>query len=320
VLSICRPATEYMRNFSSSRKSPPCPAAGSSRPTRFLISEVKVAAAAILLGPLLSLVPSLHGRRYETKREYGLGFSTEISSSEVTVQQAVEAVVNDGIIQGSKEYNKDKFIDNAAVDTSSPLFPDWTGGGKVYYKVRDKVLAPAHFKEAQDEGTLAVRYVVQSKSATQTLLRIDARFVESFRHTPHASDGTVELAEYKDIQDHIDALELEKKQTEENERHRQEQLAKQALEKKAEQESASLVVASQTPEEHVEDLRRQVERIIKEPGAQLKSAPFHSATNLKSLAAGSKIIILVETPYWFGVETEDGQHGWVNHSQLGSLP
>jgi len=70
----------------------------------------------------------------------------------------------------------------------------------------------------------------------------------------------------------------------------------------------------------VENLRRQVERIVKAPGAQLKSAPFHSATNLKTLDAGTEVVILVATPYWFGVETEDGQHGWVNHSQLELLP
>jgi hypothetical protein len=26
------------------------------------------------------------------------------------------------------------------------------------------------------------------------------------------------------------------------------------------------------------------------------------------------------TPYWFGVETEDGQHGWLLRAQLEALP
>ncbi len=288
-----------------------------------MVSPVRLVPFAILVLSFLVVVLPLEGREHRAKRDYGLGFSTEIASPEATVLQAVEAVVSDGIIQGSKEYNKDKFIDNATVEASSPLFPDWTGGGKVYYKVRAKVLAPANFKEAQDEGTLAVRYIVQSKSATETVLRIDALFEESFRRTQHASDGSVENAEYRDIQDHVDALELEKKQAEENERHRQEQLAKQALERKGRQNEAATLAAqtpAQTPEEHVQYLRRQVERIIKQPGAQLRSAPFHSATNLKSLEAGSTIVILIETPYWYGVETEDGQHGWISHSQLELLP
>ena len=70
----------------------------------------------------------------------------------------------------------------------------------------------------------------------------------------------------------------------------------------------------------VENLRHDVERVVKSPGAQLKSAPFHSASSLKSLAAGSQVVILVSTRYWYGVETESGEHGWVHHSQLEPLP
>ena len=57
------------------------------------------------------------------------------------------------------------------------------------------------------------------KNASKTILRIDAIFVEDFRRTPHASDGTVESAEYKDIQDHVDALELQKTQARQGEKH-----------------------------------------------------------------------------------------------------
>jgi hypothetical protein len=73
-------------------------------------------------------------------------------------------------------------------------------------------------------------------------------------------------------------------------------------------------------EQHIQELRRQAERVIKAPGAQLKSAPFHTASNLKSLDAGAEVVIVVATPYWFGVETEDGQHGWIRHDQLEPLP
>ena len=314
-----------MRNLSrSTRLLKPCRDAGRSRSARSLVSRGRFPLTAALLLLLFSLVAPLQGREHKVKSDYRTGFSTEISAPEAMVLQAVDAVVNDGIIQGSKEYNKDKFIDNATSATSSQLFPEWTGGGKVYYKVRAKVLAPVNFIETQDEGTLAVRYIVQSKSTTETVLRIDALFEEGFRRTLHPSDGSVENAEYRDIQDHVDALELEKKQAEEGERNRQEQLAKQALQKAAEQDRESTLAAArasgQTPEQHVEELRRQVERIIKASGAQLKSAPFHSATNLKSLEAGTRVVILIQTPYWYGVETEDGQHGWVNHSQLDFLP
>jgi hypothetical protein len=276
---------------------------------------------------LLSAVPQIHGHEHKRKpkaEDYGLGFSTEISSPESEVLQAVEAVVNDGIIQGSKEYNKDKYIENASPATSSSLFPEWKGPETVYYKVRTSVLAPLNFRESRDEGTLAVRYVVQSKDASKTIVRIDAIFVEDFRHTVHPSDGSVENAECQDIQDHIDAVEAEKKQTEEGEKQRQEKLAKQLLERKTEGDEASALAAAQTSaqtlDQHVEDLRRKAERVVKAPGGQLKSAPFHSATKVKSLEAGAEVVILVVTPYWYGVETTDGQHGWINRGQLEPLP
>jgi len=270
----------------------------------------------------LAAVPSF-AKTHKKAADYGLGFSSEVSAPEAEVIEAVEDVVNDGIIQGSKEYNKDKFIEKAEAATSSPLFPPWKEAGKVYYKVRNNVLAPANFKETQDEGTVAVRYVVTSKDATRTIVRIDAVFAENFRRTVHPSDGTVESAEFQDIQDHVDALELRKKQTEEAERHRQEELAKRAMDAKRQQDASMIASAAATPqtlEQHVADLRRQVERIVKAPGGELKSAPFQSATNLKSLSAGTQVVILILTPYWYGVETEDGQHGWVNHSELEPVP
>jgi hypothetical protein len=274
----------------------------------------------------LSVVPLLHAehKRKLKAEDYGLGFSTEIAAPEREVVQAVEDVVNDGIIQGSKEFNKDKYIESATPATSSSLFPEWKGPGQVYYKVRTHVLAPLDFKDSQDEGTLAVRYVVQSKSDSNTILRIDAVFVEDFLHTVHASDGSVENAECQDIQDRIDAVEAEKKQAGEREKQRQEQLAKQREEHQKESDEASALAAArtsaQTLDQRVEDLRHQAERVVKAPGGSLKSAPFQSAKNVKSLEAGAEVVILVVTRYWYGVETTDGQHGWVNRRELEPLP
>ena len=269
-------------------------------------------------------VAPLRGHTHKKHEDYGLGFSTEIAAPESEVLQAVGAIVEDGIIQGSFEYNKDKYIDHAAAATSSTLFSQWKDPGTVFYKVRTKVLAPANFQETRDEGTLAVRYVVRSRDASRTILRIDAVFVEDFRRTVHPSNGTIESAEYKDIQDHVDALELQKTQAQEGEKHRQEELARQALERKSEEDETLALAAAQTSvqglEQHVEVLRRQAERVIKVPGAQLKSAPFRTASNLKSLDAGTEVVIIVATPYWYGVETEDGQHGWIHHDQLEPLP
>jgi hypothetical protein len=76
----------------------------------------------------------------------------------------------------------------------------------------------------------------------------------------------------------------------------------------------------QTLEQHVADLRRQVERLVKKPGAPLKSAPFHTASTLKSLEPGAEVLIVISTPYWYGVETHDGEHGWLRRDELEQVP
>src|SRR5258708_16046458 len=160
------------------------------------------------------------------------------------------------------------------------------------------------------------------------------------------------------MHDRVDSMELMKSKTAEGEKERQEQLAKpQDAEvttqtpraaahpqstataelssvvtpavPSAEAASPSSVVPeppssqtspAQTLDERVRDLRRQVERLIKSPGAAMKSAPFHSASTLKSLASGTEVMIIITTPYWFGVETREGQHGWIMRDQLEQGP
>ena len=72
----------------------------------------------------------------------------------------------------------------------------------------------------------------------------------------------------------------------------------------------------QNLEDHVKELRKQVERLVKAPGAPLKSAPFHTASTLQSLTPGTEVLILISTPYWYGVETHEGQHGWMQRDEL----
>jgi len=286
-------------------------------------------------------LPFLNAREKDAV-EYGAGLIVNVPMAEAEVTQAVEEVAQNGIIRGTKEYNKDEYIAGAAPATSSRLFPAWTDGGKVFYKVRTHALDPRNFKNGGDVGTLAVRYIVQGQGDKNTVLRIDAVFVEDFRHTAHASNGSVESSEYKDIHDHLEAMELMKQQTSEAEKERQAQLArKQQLSasteapivagrdsssKRAEDHAESSVQSdagdssAQSLEQHVKDLRRQVERLVKTPGAPLKSAPFHTASTLQSLASGTEVMIVISTPYWYGVETHDGHHGWILRDQLEQLP
>ncbi len=314
---------------------------------------------------LPAVVPILQARD-KNKLPYGEGLIVNIPFPEAQVEQVVRDVVQNGLIRGTKEYNKDQYVSGAQPADSTHAFPEWTEGGKVFYKVRLQALDPRNFKDSTDVGTLAVRYVLQPQGEKNTVLRIDAVFVEDFRKIVHLSNGSVESSEYKDILDHLDAIEVMKQQTLEAENERQELLKKKQLQAAgsdapapatpavsapttpalagpapvasepvssepaiANPGPATAAVAAQpvperapgqTLEEHVKDLRRQVERLVKSPGAPLKSAPFHTASTLNPLQPGTEVLILISTPYWYGVETREGQHGWISRDELESLP
>ena len=100
---------------------------------------------------------------------------------ESQADRSCETSSENGVIRGTKEYNKDEFVCDAIESASSPVFPDRIGGGKVFYKVREHAIDPRNFKDGDDVGTLAVRYVVQPQGDKNTVLRIDALFQEDFR-------------------------------------------------------------------------------------------------------------------------------------------
>jgi len=303
---------------------------------------------------LFSAAPLAQARENE-KLAYGEGLIVNVPYPEAEVEQVVQDVAQNGIIRGTKEYNKDENIGGAKAADSTRVFPPWTEGGRVFYKVRLQALDPRNFKDSGDVGTLAVRYVLQPQGEKNTVLRINAVFVEDFRRTVHASNGSVESSEYKDIRDHLDAIDLMKQQAAEAEKERQQQpLKKQSpvmngegaptaarvVQPTAQPAAAAAMVAHdgvasdasavkqppseaapvQTLEQQVQDLRRQVERLVKAPGAPLKSAPFHTATTLSPLPTGTEVLILISTPYWYGVETRAGQHGWMSRDDLELLP
>jgi len=285
------------------------------------------------MGMFIAANPGLYAREKDAL-QYGAGLIINVPFPESEVVQVVQDVVQNGIIRGTKEYNKDEYVTNANAESSTRAFPGWTGDGEAFYKVRAHALDPRNFKDSADVGTLAVRYVVQAQGDKNTVLRIDAVFVEDFRHTAHLSNGSVESAEYKDIHDRLDAIAVMKTQTAEAERQRDEKLAQfapaettqagtqprapiPAVESNGNSAPAPQnQAAPQTLEARVKDLRRQVQRLVKAPGAPLKSSPFHTASTLQSLPTGTEVLIVISTTYWFGVETHDGQHGWILRDEL----
>jgi hypothetical protein len=207
---------------------------------------------------------------------------------------------------------------------STPFFGRWQGSGKVFYKVRKDVVAPRHFKESSDAGTIAVRYVVVSVSEQRTRVQIDAVFVESAHRAVHTSDLTVEASEFKAIQEHLQANQFAEQEARDVKRHRDSaELVKNTMIRRREDET-TLLASTQSSvkdlEERLKDLRREIERRVTAPGTDLKAAPFQSSAKVVALPAYTQVVIVIVTPHWYGVQTPDGQRGWIAIEQLEALP
>jgi uncharacterized small protein (DUF1192 family) len=252
------------------------------------------------------------------------GFSGELAGSTTDVIQALNQVLEDQIIHGTHVFDKEPTLTGATVVASTPLFEPWPGPGRVFYKIRKDVVAPRHFRESEDMGTIAVRYVVNSADQNRTRIRIDAIFVETARRRLHPSDGTVESSEFKVIQEHLQAIQFAAQETADAKRRLESaELVRQTVIRQREDETTRLAAAQssvQDLEERISALRHEVERRVKAPGADLKAAPFRAAANVKTLAAYTEVVIVIVTPHWYGVETPDGQRGWMPADQLETLP
>ena len=253
----------------------------------------------------------------------GPGFVVEVAAPESDVLQALQDVLHDQTIHGTYVYEREKNLTGAREASSPPAFFEWKGGGHVFYKEFNNALAPRHFRDSEDLGTIIVRYIVNSLNSGTTRLRIDAAFFEKARHAVHSSDGTVESSEYKAIEEKFKAIQMHRLEDAEAQRTREEEeIARQVL-RRRDSEATRLASAQESVRElehNVKDLRRQTAMRVKESSGQLLTAPFHSALALQTLRSHTEVLILIVTPYWYGVETQAGQRGWVHRQQLEPLP
>jgi hypothetical protein len=252
------------------------------------------------------------------------GLAHEFNAPLDEVRRAVMAVVRDQIIHGTLVFDKEPVLTGAEAVNSTPLFDPWTGPGEVYYKVHTNAIAPRHFKDSADQGTIAVRYIILPVDANRTRVKVDAVYVETAHRVFHDSDGNVEKFELKEIKDHIDALEEQAAEAaDERRRQLSAELVKESFLRQREDETTKLSSAQANEkdlEQRVHDLHHELERVVKAPGADLKAAPFRSAATLQTLAAKSEVLVLIVTPHWLGIETPEGQRGWLPKEVLEQLP
>jgi hypothetical protein len=275
----------------------------------------------LFLAPVVTHSDALQFSRH--KLQGTEGFAIDLKASEEDVVQAVQNVADDTIIHGTWIYARETNLTEAESDTSSAYYGAWQGSGRAFYKVRRGALSPKHFKDAADMGTITVRYVVQAVSANRTHLQIDAVFVEDASRKVHASDITVETSEFAEINAHILKIHKEQQQTAELVKQRQQADEARAAAKLRDQELARLNSAESSLRDlqsHAHELRHAIEVKVKNPNTELKAAPFQRSAKLQSLTAGTQVIIEIITPYWYGVETDQGQRGWLRQDQVEPLP
>jgi hypothetical protein len=252
------------------------------------------------------------------------GLVREFNAPIEEVRQAVLAVVRDQIIHGTLVFDKEPILTGAEAVNATPLFDPWTGPGEAYYKVHKNAIAPRHFKDSGDQGTIAVRFVIIPVDAYRTRVKVDAIYVEEAHRVAHESDGTVEKTELKEVKEHIDALEEQAAEAAEARRRQQSaELVKQSFLRQREDETTRLESSQANEkdlEQKVNDLHRELERRVKAPGADLKAAPFRSAAPLQTLPTHASVLVLIVTPHWLGIETPEGQRGWLPVESLELLP
>jgi hypothetical protein len=240
------------------------------------------------------------------------------------VRQAVQSVQRDHIIHGTRVFDKEPTLTDAEDVPTTSLFDPWQGPGEVYYKIRQKAIAPRHFLESADEGTIGVRYIITAVTEDRTRVKVDAVYIESAHKVVHPSDGTVEKSEMQEIKDALDSLQQAAMEAVDARRRAlSAELVKQSYTKQREEESSRVSNAQASEkqmQEEIASLRHELERRVKAPGADLKAAPFQSAANLKTLSAFTEVVILIVTPHWLGIETPDGQRGWLPVDRLEPLP
>jgi hypothetical protein len=283
-------------------------------------TKTKMVLAASAFLALFTLAPAFAAKETLTTA----GMVREFSSPIDEVRQAVVAVVHDQIIHGTLMFDKTPILTDAEAVASTPLFDPWNAPGEVYYKIRKNTIAPRHFADTGDQGTIAVRYVITPVDANRTRVKVDAIYVENSHHAAHASDGTVEKSELGEIKDRLEAQ--QEAAMEAADARRREMSAKLVSESftRQRQDETSRLSNAQTSvkdlQQQVDTLHHELERQVKSPGADLKAAPFRSAATVRAMPAKASVLVLIVTPHWLGIEAPDGQRGWLPEDQLEPLP
>jgi hypothetical protein len=264
-----------------------------------------------------------------TREKAAPSFTIEVDQPFNRVASVVEDVARSSVIKGTFEYAGEEQLEGAQFEANSRLFPAWTGAGKVFFKVRNRTLAPKHFIESNDVGAVAVRYVVEADGANSTRLVIDAVFVENGGHHGHASDGYVETCEFAEIGRRLKDAEQPRTVLAANESSSHSErgsapvsdssdLPRVIAEQQAQLESESAKLRQLETE--ARKLRASEFVRVEAERAELKASPYSHAHVVEALTRGQEVTVLSKSEYWCRVRSEDGQEGWIANTSLEARP
>lgn len=310
------------------------------RPTQSLHGRRAASSGQANLPVVVLVVLLLTGfGRARTRETAAPSFTIDVDQPFSQVVPAVEDVARSSVILGTFEYAGDQQLEGAQFEENSHLFPGWSGGGKVFYKVRNKTLAPKHFINSNDVGTVAVRYIVQDNGANSTRLVIDAVFVENGGHHGHPSDGYVETCEFAEIGKRLKEFDQEQAlrvsghafSPSRDSSSRPDQSSDQATDSiatgdigRAISDQKSQLAADRANLQQLEAQVRQIRASefvrIRVERAELKASPYAHARVVEALKQGQEVTVLAKSAYWYRVRSEDGQEGWLSHSVLEGQP
>jgi hypothetical protein len=290
-----------------------------------LVQRARVGLAIALLFSTAATAQVLQNTFHDPRRKAPVGFSQDLDYSQDMVLTVVKSEAGAEVIHGTRIYRKAKEadeIDGAEFATTSNAFTDTPDQGQVFYKVRKKAVAPDHFPGSNGEGTVTVRYIVQPMEAHRIKLRIDAVYVEESLRARYFSDGSVEEAEYDDIQTQLNALTT---QANANTRPMQPTSPPQdaaELQNTLAREQALLTqatAAKQKLEEQLKQLQFNTQGRVKSMAVPLKSYPYNSSSTIATLEKEETVTVLTSSRYWYKVRTPKGEEGWIYYLFLGSL-
>ena len=257
------------------------------------------------------LAVSAAGR--SAKTHWGDGFSIDLDRPYELVVTLARETASDGMVRGTSEYKGTSGLEGATFATASDAFPPQPASGTSFYKVRPRTLAPEHFYDSGDQGTVVVRYRIEPLGPSLTRLRIDATFVGNSHHREHPSDGQVEAAEFGAIAGRLKEIEDREEQEKRIRAAQREAAENERLQRQLEQEKAALAELSQQERQLQAEVaaasRRRTAQI--ERAAPLKAEPYNSASTIAGLEPGETVTVLLVTHGWYRVKTQRNEEGWV---------